>query len=415
MHARLQPSWVGRQLLPVLCGLIAAGGCSETKRVFVEYTTKPESVQALANVSPGSPVRVCVAGINVNWRVDDPAAVRDSHESESTWTYSDCGPNAHRASQLESSTETEQMQGGQLWANAVRSRIAELLTRQAAAAGVQLELVDRDRLQTCLDEQDLELADIIQGNHLSENARLLPVDLFIFGTIEGQTVIRTKLETNSALNIARFSPYGGNIAQDLNCPKQRIRRTVTFAGSLAVHETATGRVLVAHELVGQTIEDDRAKPWESDRTELDLMPEEQQVRQKLDGEVRRFVGRLLPTPMECLCTVRSSRSKESTEAVRLLVQGMDEEALALFQAALNQDPDDHRSAFGAGVACERLGRLSEAERCYRLAIMNSRGKKDKKGDGESQYPVALQRVKDRLSQASGEPREAEADTLVQSP
>lgn len=395
------------------CGTIVAGCGGETKRIFVEYTTQPEHVEALANASPTSPVRVCVAKIDVNWRVDDPAAVRNSQESECTWTYSDfCGRTAQGTMQTESSTEIERVRGGQLWANAVRSRIAELLTRQATATGVSLELVDRDRLKTCLDEKDLELADIIQGNHLSERARLLPVDLFIFGTIEGQTVIRTKMETNPALTIAGFSPYGGSIARSLNCPKQRIQRTVTFAGNLAVHETATGRILVSHELIGQTIEDDRAKPWESDRTELDLMPEVDRIRQKLEGEVRLFVGRLLPTSIELLYTVKSSRSKASKAAIQHLALGADEEALALFRAAMNESPGDHRSAFGAGVACERLGRLSEAEGYYRQAVTNSPGKKDKNGDGESQYLAAVQRVRERLANADGKPGKPDVARLA---
>ena len=44
-----------------------------------------------------------------------------------------------------------------------------------------------------------------------------------------------------------------------------------------------------------------------------------------------------------------------------------EDAVALFKAALSDKGNDHRAAFGAGVACEAAGRYDEALSFYRRA------------------------------------------------
>lgn len=400
-------------LVAGLLGMASAAGCSERGQVMLEYTSQPDHPEVLASATASSSIRVCVAKVDVNWRAEDGASTRYASQSTRTWRYSDfTGRSSQGTLQANMASEASSDRDGQLWANVVRSQIGALLAEQAEAANMSVMLVDRDRLKTYLDEQDLQMADIVQGDRLSEKARLLPVDLFIFGTIEGQTCVRTKLETNPGLTLASFAPYGGSIARALNHPKRRVQRTITFSGSLAVHQTATGRILLSHAIAGQTIEDERALPWQSDRTEMDLMPEAQLIRAKLDGEVRRFVGRLLPTTIETIYTVKSSSDENSRKGVRCLEKGANEEALALFQAALVKDAGDHRSAFGAGVACERLGRRADAEAYYRRAVMHGSGKKDKKGDGESQYLPALQRVKQDPARGAPEDSRASRDSMV---
>ena len=63
----------------------------------------------------------------------------------------------------------------------------------------------------------------------------------------------------------------------------------------------------------------------------------------------------------------SSSNPACTQGVRLLRGEMYDEALSRFRDALAARPNDHRAAFGAGVACEASGRYDQALHYYRMA------------------------------------------------
>jgi tetratricopeptide (TPR) repeat protein len=76
-----------------------------------------------------------------------------------------------------------------------------------------------------------------------------------------------------------------------------------------------------------------------------------------------------------------------------MIRGEDwEGALQAFKAALAEDSQDDRAAFGAGVVCEKLGNYEEALKYYRNACVI---------EDELEYAEARDRVKRFIGRAAG--------------
>lgn len=381
--------------------LITASGCSLRRgnradcNARLVYESQPDHPEIFASATETAPLRVCILKVDVNW-----GAGGDEGDQAVVWeySYSDGLGELKTATVRFGPARAYSPGSGRLWENAIRSQLGELLQNQARAAGKAVQLVSRDELDAYLREKDLKLADVVEHDQLSEKAKLLDIDLYILGQISGHTVVRTRTKSSPASVLGSFVPYAGGASSALSRPKQEVTRTITIAGNLKAQDAKTGKLWLTHDITQQKIEDKKPRLWEGDVYPEDLMPEEQQIKRLLDPEVRRFVGRMLPTPWYVDCTVRSSGNADSKEGVRSLELQEDESALAAFQAALAENPRDHRSAFGAGVACERLGRLREAKEYYRQAHLNS----TRKDDPQGQYQMAYDRVQRRMER-EGQP------------
>jgi Flp pilus assembly protein TadD len=86
-------------------------------------------------------------------------------------------------------------------------------------------------------------------------------------------------------------------------------------------------------------------------------------------------------------TIKPSSDKNSIAGVNALVTDDYEAAVGHFKQAIAADPSDHRSCFGAGVACEKLGRRDEARKFYKQAKSYD--------NDDPQYTAAVARV-DRM-------------------
>ena len=60
------------------------------------------------------------------------------------------------------------------------------------------------------------------------------------------------------------------------------------------------------------------------------------------------------------------------------------DAVAMFRAALSDNPNDHHAAYGAGVACEMSGKYDDALSFYRQACG---------GEDDPEYREARDRMK----------------------
>lgn len=96
-----------------------------------------------------------------------------------------------------------------------------------------------------------------------------------------------------------------------------------------------------------------------------------------------FVSDLMPVRYPINIEVHSSDGKECREGVKQLRGQFYEEAITFFKAALENNWNDHRAAYGAGVACEAMGRFDEALAFYQQACVLS---------GENDYIGARQRL-----------------------
>ncbi len=97
------------------------------------------------------------------------------------------------------------------------------------------------------------------------------------------------------------------------------------------------------------------------------------------------VDMLVPSEKEFIVKVKSSREDSCEDGVRALRAEMFDEALSLFEQALGREPDDHRAAFAAGVACEATQKFDDALRYYRMALRH---------DDNDKYTESMTRVRE---------------------
>jgi len=86
---------------------------------------------------------------------------------------------------------------------------------------------------------------------------------------------------------------------------------------------------------------------------------------------REFISRLMPCRIEIEAEVESSRHENCVRGVKLLRAEDYEGAASNFKLALQDNPDDSRAAFGAGIACEASGQYKDALKYYKQACMGA--------------------------------------------
>ncbi len=84
----------------------------------------------------------------------------------------------------------------------------------------------------------------------------------------------------------------------------------------------------------------------------------------VDKAAARFVAQLFPTRQAVHETLKPAGGSDVAEGNRLAAAGKYAQALERFQRALAAGQDAQAALFNAGVMCEALGRLEQAERFY---------------------------------------------------
>ena len=364
--------------------------------VALSYTPPPTHREVFE--PPDVEHRVAVGRVDVDWRVRCRGDRDSARQTVVRYRLVD-GEGKVMESTVESKTTWDRNLRGnaRIWDDALRSEVRKLLAEYARKAGVKLVLVDRDHLKQRLDERDLSVIGLTPGDPEDWKGAELGVDAFIFARLNIDTVYESsykKLIPGDFLD-GVIGGIPGRIVGGLFKPKHRVRRTMTLEGDLQLVDGRTGRIWATHDISQQWVENE--KSLFRDKDVMDLEPEEERIRQALRAAASEFVGMFFPVPRRFEIYVRSSSNDFAKMGARALRVQDYEQALEFFQAALREKPDDHRSLFGAGVACEALGRLDEALRYYKKAVFACDKRKIDEDDDEYQYTLAVRRVRRRLA------------------
>ena len=163
-------------------------------------------------------------------------------------------------------------------------------------------------------------------------------------------------------------------------------RNITVIASFKLLDTATNKVWEYYApKTLQATDRTKASPiFGSSRTEAELTPTDRIIATLVEQAAREFISRLMPCRIDITTRITSSHNESCIRGVRLLRAEDFEGAYSNFRNALCQNPDDHRAAFGAGLACEASGRLEEALKYYRRACA---------GQDNATYHYARDRMK----------------------
>ncbi len=255
------------------------------------------------------------------------------------------------------------------WSDMTASLVHHLIQDGASRHGASLRIADRRETKKVFDEADMAAAGLINsGGNLGAPAKVLGVEAFVLSKVnikvEKHSGRKRTIDGMSALSGWRYG--GGSVSTS---EVETVTRNMTVQTEFKLTDAKTGEVWF-HWMpkTYRATEKTKASPFfGSSKTEAELTPRDQIVGTLVERGARDFVSLFLPCQVEYEVEVKCSGNEACTQGVKLLNADMYDDALAQFNMALREDPEDHRAAFGAGVSCEVLGRFSQALDHYKKA------------------------------------------------
>lgn len=258
------------------------------------------------------------------------------------------------------------------WSELAANMIQDHLHRAATKYGAPIHLADRKHLRDTMAEQDLAAAGVTRSSTAGRGGQVTDVQ----GIIESEINVKVETHHGTDTTVAGLNLAGGGGrhhgwgAVDVQTREvQTTTRNMTVQTSFRLVDAVSNRNLATHSPAPYS-QSDRTKVdplFGSGKTEADMTPRDEVISGAVRQGVVEFVSQLVPTEVHLELAVESSGNPNCTEGVRALRGEAYERALAAFKAALAEDPNDHRAAFGAGAACEALRRHDEAQQYYRQA------------------------------------------------
>jgi hypothetical protein len=267
-------------------------------------------------------------------------------------------------------------------------RIIESLVHESRTRfGTPVTIADRRDTDRVFRERDMKDAGMSKGK-AGTGGQLMDIQ----GTIASDINVKVEKSigrdrTISGIDLSGFRGRrsgGGSVAIDTE-EVETVTRTLTVQTEFRLLDAADGSVWDQYTTRHTGTEKTEASPiFGRSMTEAELTPQDQIIGTLVERGAREFVSRHMPCRIEVTEEVEASTNANCARGVQLLRAEQFEEALSLFKAARAENPNDHRAAFGAGVACEAMGRLEEAQKYYNDALT---------GDDNPAYMEARDRVK----------------------
>jgi hypothetical protein len=303
-----------------------------------------------------------------------------------------------------------------------------------AASG--LTLVQRRATKQILDEQDLQLAGIVEGDAALRAGKLLAVQ----GLIESKIHINidTKRSTKSTIDWGgilggamqqqgqpprrdpryrndrdgrrgdRDNPYrrqhdhggrseerrsaGGGLRIDTR-EVEEISRNLSVQCSFCLVDATTGAAVLRYStpVIHKT---DKKSPdflFGGMMEQGDLDPVDHFIGELVERACRDFVGMMAPTRVSVTYEL-VGRGKKGEQAIRALRADDVRSAAQLFEESYRDDPDEYDQLFALGVTFELAGDFPRALECYRQLVAH----KEMDEDDLPMYMEAKNRLTDHM-------------------
>jgi tetratricopeptide (TPR) repeat protein len=256
------------------------------------------------------------------------------------------------------------------WSQMCANLLSALVNESRLEFGTDVAVSDRRDTQATFEEHDLEAAGMSTGS--GATGRLLGAQGRILGHIDVKVEKHIgKQRTLAGLDLSGFGGHGwgGGRTKIETREVDTVTRNLTVQANFKLVDT-NNRVWDQTSSSHRSTDQTKASPFfGSSQTEAALTPQDRVIGTLVERGAREFISRLMPCRIEVEAEVVSSRNKDCLGGVRMLRAEAYGDAVALFNAALKAGSNDHRAAYGAGVACEAAGRYDEALSFYRRACV----------------------------------------------
>jgi|GEM_PF-6098803 len=370
----------------VLLALAPLVGCSHSPRAIVSFQRRLEPSHPLVS-SPNEKLQIGIIPVlkvppgvtNVEQGVPQPgsptlrqrAATQDSVNQERQF----------RQKHKVDGSYQEQIHG---LSERLADAIQALMTREIDTQGLAIGIVDRRNVSHTQREKALIQAGLVKPDPDADYGPDLSISTWVFVDIEAEKHVLVgtgqALAPESLAGLARA-----------HLPRTKAFRTI--GRSITVRGTVTLSRLNAQAEYTYRLDEtdwDEKKTnalWGSDRTEQDLSAQSKVISDIITKTARQFVGALLGADLDPVDeTIKSSSNEYCKSGVLKLAANDWQEALADFEQAIREESSDDRAHFGAGLACEKMGRFEDACKHYSQAYSI---------DDEEDYYRSRERVKQK--------------------
>jgi hypothetical protein len=270
------------------------------------------------------------------------------------------------------------------WSDMSVTILRSLIGESRSRFGTTVVVTERRDTKPVFDEADLAAAGLTNRPGGSPG-QLEGADAYLLSNINVKVEKHVgKQRTLSGLDIAGLfgesdhdGPYyrgdshvAGGRANVQTEEVETVTRNMTVQTAFKLVDSRNGRVLEEYApRTFQATDRTKASPiFGSSKTEAELTPRDEIIATLVERGAREFVSRLMPVRVDVETVVDSSTNQSCSQGVRMLRAEEFGSALAAFQAALSENPNDHRAAYGAGVASEAQGNLDKALSYYKQAL-----------------------------------------------
>lgn len=255
------------------------------------------------------------------------------------------------------------------WSDMTSDLLSGLIEQSRERYGTQLRIADRKETRKVFAESDLAASGLTQGGG-GAPAQLLGAQAFIVSKINIKSQQnRTKKTVISGIGGYGFGYGGGGSAQ--TAEREKINQSITAQAKFQLVDAKTGESWAVFEDNVQSNEETDPGMFMGIGGKSDLSTEDEIAGLLIERVAREFIAELMPIEVSHVIEVKSSGHEASEKGVSYLRADMYTEALNSFKQALAEDPEDHRTLFAAGVACEALGDFAQALKYYKRACVAS--------------------------------------------
>lgn len=261
------------------------------------------------------------------------------------------------------------------WSKVCSRSIQSLIQESRSKFGTRISVIDKSNARPTFNERDL----ISKRSRRSRFRRVssTPSEGVILSSIN------VRLEDSNGRQFMRTSYNRGQRVKEQ--PKSNGEKQFAVQAEFKLVDGRTNKVWERYApRTYRLSENVHVEPILETNKQSKFNQQDKIIARLMEKVTTEFISRIMPTQIHVDALVQSSRNGNCKKGVSLLKSKNWKQAMLSFKLALKENPNDHQAAYGAGIACEAMGKFNQAVSFYRHACA---------GANNPEYREARDRVK----------------------